>query len=560
MDPSAKRSSPPPQLDSTIGADPVLSARPRRNSAAPQISSLEPSIDHSTVVAPPSSSPPLSRTSRCNSVDIIRAPHTPPRLSMTLPPAVYATTSDTDQPQQPLTGMAGLIAKAGALLSNVFYYQPPSPAEAHPGSGTTASHSHSSTTTSSAIHTSTTSATIPMPKPVSDQPAAAASRRARVQPPNTEEITVAFGDTLEGLALRYDLHPSDLMKLNRMFARTLFPGQVLYVPAGGSTRAEAPSTQSSPVILERLHRQQEREESMEPSSVYNVKNVMCISDLGEVRGSVAVTPTQFFFQPDLDDPVVLAQGLGATSVMVDMLKISCCDLRPTQMADVKELLVIAHQDSDLVTYVFQMDDASAARMLKDTVSRWSKALQEAEDLKHVNLADFKPVVKEMTKEPIMTPEQYGKLRRALPSVFGQCDWVLLYSTAQHGISMNTFYRNVAEAGATLLVLEDLKGRIFGGMAPEAWRKSEKYYGMGETFVFTFHPTFELYELSGRNHTIMLSDDKFIALGGGGSFAFWLDSHFDHGTTRACSTYDNPPLTGQEEEFRCRRLEVYGFEM
>jgi len=111
----------------------------------------------------------------------------------------------------------------------------------------------------------------------------------------------------------------------------------------------------------------------------------------------------------------------------------------------------------------------------------------------------------------------------------QCTWQLLYSTAHHGISINTFYRNVSQVGITLLVVEDSQGRvcfvlflwidisltqIFGALAPDTWRKSQFYYGMGDTFLFTFAPKFRKYDFTGENNAIMLSDDKFIALGGG----------------------------------------------
>ena len=61
------------------------------------------------------------------------------------------------------------------------------------------------------------------------------------------------------------------------------------------------------------------------------------------------------------------------------------------------------------------------------------------------------------------------------------DWSLAYSTEQHGCSLRTFYGRAEGRGATLLVVLDSRGRVFGGFIEEGWRggaDGRHYFGNG----------------------------------------------------------------------------------
>eukprot|EP00929_Paragymnodinium_shiwhaense_P006014 TRINITY_DN10882_c0_g1_i1.p1 TRINITY_DN10882_c0_g1~~TRINITY_DN10882_c0_g1_i1.p1 ORF type:complete len:542 (-),score=137.38 TRINITY_DN10882_c0_g1_i1:180-1805(-) len=76
------------------------------------------------------------------------------------------------------------------------------------------------------------------------------------------------------------------------------------------------------------------------------------------------------------------------------------------------------------------------------------------------------------------------LNRHLPaSVQFRTSWRLAYSPRLHGVSLQTFYRNMSFEGPSLLLLQDHKGRAFGGFASTSWRCGDRYYGTGECFVF-----------------------------------------------------------------------------
>mmetsp|Transcript_5129 Transcript_5129/g.11814 ORF Transcript_5129/g.11814 Transcript_5129/m.11814 type:complete len:146 (+) Transcript_5129:1-438(+) len=139
------------------------------------------------------------------------------------------------------------------------------------------------------------------------------------------------------------------------------------------------------------------------------------------------------------------------------------------------------------------------------------------------------------------------------------DWKLLYSTARHGISINTFFRRAEmSTSPSLLVVEDTKKHVFGCFASLPWRQGHNYYGTGESFVFSVRPSFKMYRWSRKNDLFQLSDTACLAVGGGGHFALWLDNDFLHGSSGTCSTYDSECLASTTE-FQIVYMEVWALE-
>ena len=64
-------------------------------------------------------------------------------------------------------------------------------------------------------------------------------------------------------------------------------------------------------------------------------------------------------------------------------------------------------------------------------------------------------------------------------------WSLLYDIGHDGVSMHTFYRKVSNHNATLLVIKDTAGNVFGSFNYTTWKKSKYFYGTGETFLYSF---------------------------------------------------------------------------
>lgn len=77
-----------------------------------------------------------------------------------------------------------------------------------------------------------------------------------------------------------------------------------------------------------------------------------------------------------------------------------------------------------------------------------------------------------------------------------------------GVSVGTFYEKCKNYKVTLLFVRDKHGWVFGGFCTETWRKSNKFYGTGENFLFTFKdgdkPT--VYNWTGADDQIQWGND------------------------------------------------------
>ena len=118
------------------------------------------------------------------------------------------------------------------------------------------------------------------------------------------------------------------------------------------------------------------------------------------------------------------------------------------------------------------------------------------------------------------------------------DWELLYSTKRHGLSMNTFFRQVAGRRDSVLVIKDSGGYVFGAFLPFEWRQSKNYYGTGESFIFSLKPRWVQYRWSRSDSMFALTNTKGLMIGGGGAPAIWLDGDFNQGTSGKSKTYNS----------------------
>lgn len=118
------------------------------------------------------------------------------------------------------------------------------------------------------------------------------------------------------------------------------------------------------------------------------------------------------------------------------------------------------------------------------------------------------------------------LMSSVPKRFQDNNLRLVYSTYRDGASLRTFYAACARCDRQeplVLVVKDIEGSVFGAYTPQSlWRPAKEYYGNGETFVFTICPEFKAYKWSRRNSFFQLGSTESIAVGGGGSFAMFLD--------------------------------------
>ncbi|XP_039008789.1 oxidation resistance protein 1-like [Hibiscus syriacus] len=198
---------------------------------------------------------------------------------------------------------------------------------------------------------------------------------------------------------------------------------------------------------------------------------------------------------------------------------------------------------------------------KDSTSeRCSSDSDEYRDAQ-VQRSPVKPPLNLSDESVFITPDLYESLVSSLPNIVEGCQWMLLYSTLKHGISLRTLIRKSDELpGPCLVITGDRKGAVFGAMleCPLKPTPKRKYQGEHQTFVFTtiygepmlFRPT-----VANRYYYICLND--LLAVGGGSSFALCLDADLLSGSRGLCETFGNLCLA-HDQDFELNNVELWGF--
>ncbi|BBN13055.1 protein MpOXR3 [Marchantia polymorpha subsp. ruderalis] len=209
-------------------------------------------------------------------------------------------------------------------------------------------------------------------------------------------------------------------------------------------------------------------------------------------------------------------------------------------------------DPDAEWQLVSETDVAVSKSAQDAAGQLSAPESPS---KHVILPD-------MSEESSLIPETLRTVvYSALPTLALGRQWVLLYSTIKHGISLRTLYRKAAIIpGPCLLIAGDRLGAVFGGLLSSPLKPTlkQKYQGTNESFVFTNvagEP--KVYRSTGSNRYYVLCTDDAIAFGGGGHFALYLDAELLNGTSANCETFGNPCLA-TTEDFVLKDVELWGF--
>ncbi|KAG8658519.1 hypothetical protein MANES_03G159300v8 [Manihot esculenta] len=169
-----------------------------------------------------------------------------------------------------------------------------------------------------------------------------------------------------------------------------------------------------------------------------------------------------------------------------------------------------------------------------------------------------PVLHLMVESTFISSELYEFLHASLPNIVKGCQWVLLYSTLKHGISLRTLIRKSADLpGPCVLIVGDRQGAVFGGLleCPLKPTPKRKYQGTNQTFVFTtIYGEPRLFRATGANRYYYMCLNDLLALGGGCNFALCLDGDLLNGTSGPCETFGNLCLAHQPE-FELKNVEV-----
>jgi len=141
-------------------------------------------------------------------------------------------------------------------------------------------------------------------------------------------------------------------------------------------------------------------------------------------------------------------------------------------------------------------------------------MKAEQNLKHLETNKLKLSTKRISE--ILTQEMLILLGSKMTPLMRIKEWDVIFCTSSDGVSFHTFYFNILKYNPTIILIKDTKGRVFGGLATEKWHASKRFYGTGESFLFTFKKKNELsvFRWTGANDLIMFSDYTKLIIGGG----------------------------------------------
>ncbi|KAH0861463.1 hypothetical protein HID58_089724, partial [Brassica napus] len=133
------------------------------------------------------------------------------------------------------------------------------------------------------------------------------------------------------------------------------------------------------------------------------------------------------------------------------------------------------------------------------------------------------------------------------------EWKLLYHSSLHGQSFNTFLGHTSNTGmsASVLVIKDREGCVYGGYASQPWERHSDFYGDMKSFLFQLNPEASIFRPTGANTNIQWCATNFTSenipngIGFGGKinhFGLFISSSFDQGQTFSCTTFGSPSLS------------------
>lgn len=189
---------------------------------------------------------------------------------------------------------------------------------------------------------------------------------------------------------------------------------------------------------------------------------------------------------------------------------------------------------------------------------------------------------------IPSEDAWNVLWAAFPPRFRIKPLHLNFSTDVDGYNLNTLFRLCDEECPTLLLIETANKDRFGAFLTHPWteryRQSGRYFGNGDSFIFSLAPKVVVYpwvgladgadssddddaaagpaanaETKAVPTLFMFANDSTIAVGGGGGgHAIQLDQNLREGCSYPSDTYGNPGLLQEGDMFTCTRLEVWAF--
>lgn len=144
---------------------------------------------------------------------------------------------------------------------------------------------------------------------------------------------------------------------------------------------------------------------------------------------------------------------------------------------------------------------------------------------------------------ILQDDDIQLLRASFPPRYHNLNWHLLFQLSRDGCLYSSFYKQVHKQTPIILLLKNNFSDRYGVYSPSGFQpSSDQYYGTGETFIFRLTPKFECFRWTKANSFFINCSDNEIAIGGGSNAAIWIGESFLLSFSDTCETFASPTLT------------------
>ncbi|CAL1294142.1 unnamed protein product [Larinioides sclopetarius] len=181
-------------------------------------------------------------------------------------------------------------------------------------------------------------------------------------------------------------------------------------------------------------------------------------------------------------------------------------------------------------------------------------------MEKINYSELElPLPDLLSPSEILQEEHIKELYTLLPARAVGFPWTRIYSTSTDGFLLKTLYRKMTDFDCpVILIMQDTENAIFGALLSEPLKQSDGFYGTGETFLFTFHPSFKVFKWTGGNNFFINGRHDCFSIGvSEGHFGLWIDCDLYRGTSEQCQTFNNDTLASSRD-FHIKTLEAWGF--
>lgn len=212
-----------------------------------------------------------------------------------------------------------------------------------------------------------------------------------------------------------------------------------------------------------------------------------------------------------------------------------------------------NESNKTITFSGIRDELTILKGKIDSISNElkSKVLFEVPDLsvkkkvaisKCLNMRTFKLI---NGPSCILENEEINDLRLGLPGRMRKLSWERIFNSNQDGFSFRTLYYSAGKSMPLMLLIKANDGVKFGAYLSCGLKQVKGYSGNGETFVFYFKPSIQIFHWTKANTFFVSVTNEELTIGGGKGAAIFLTDGLRTGISDDCLTFNSPSLSNKK---------------